>query len=355
MKKGKWIWLLMVVAILTGCSNATTFNFEEFVDRYPDEYTTEAEVEPEIETESEGVEEESEKVLYKTELVVSVDENQRIYQYCVFGDVLAYASKNGDKTDIHWVSISEETDELIKEVDGEIDKLICCENRIAWLMYNEEFDRSEVYIYENGRTINCIELQEREICWDDICFTQDYLIAYSWTAGAGVYTYDLDNGYIACALYYNDFIPGSQIIVSAEGVISVVTELVEWINVQTYDDNGGILYEKAIEGYLEDIQISKELLLWHDSEYEEIKIEIIETGSVYSVENVEEVCISGKWMFYSSGSTIEVSDVYRVATYWSMELDGKLGDFCNGDIGQIYYTEENGKENEMTIEIFTMK
>ena len=353
MKKGKWIWLLMVVALLSGCSNATTFDFDEFVDRYPDEYTTATEPE-EIETED-GWYEEADEVLYKTELVVSVDENQRIYQHCVFGDVLTYASKNGDKTDIHWVSISEETDDLIKEVDGEIDKLICYENRIAWLIYNEEFDRTEVYMYENGRTIQCTELQDMEIQWDSICFIYDYLIAYNWTSGGGVYAYDISNGYTSCILNYGDFVPGSQIIVSSEAVFSVVTDLNDCINIQSYDGSGTLMYERAIEAYMDSIQVSTDLLLWQSTEDEDITIENVATKETYNVGNVSEICISGKWMFYSMGSTIDVFDVYRATTYWSMELDGDVGDLCNGDIGQIYYAEENGVENERTIVIFTMK
>lgn len=351
MKKAKRIWLLMVVAMLTGCSNATTFDFDEFVERYPDEYTEATDPE-ESETDDIGVGEANE-VLYKTELVVNANEDERIYQYCVFGDTLSYASKNGDKTDIYWVSISEETEEQVWEVDGEIETLICSDRCLAWTKYNEKFDLSEVYIYENGRTIRCSKLEKIGLRWDGIVLVEDYLIVYNWSYGGGVIAYDINNGYISDILSYEDFVPNSRLVVSFEGVFGVVTDLNDLLNVQVFNINGGKLYECAIEAHMDSILVSKELLLWRNCEDDRLFIEFYETREFYSIGNLEEVCVSGKWLFYEQSENVIVIDVYRDGLYWEMDTDDGWSNFISGDIGQMYYSK--GNETERIITVYTIK
>ena len=365
MKKRYWLGLLMAGVVLAGCNNASTFDFNEFVDQYPTFTQPPTMTLPWNTTEvpttvvEENVTKESEtnqpvhdvETLYRHTVKIQLGEGKSIEDVCVTGDMVVYLVESIEENSVYITSASKGGDELIFSTRKNIADIACDEGRIVWCTYNDEVGLEETYLYEEGN-INILNNMKNIERVNTIDIDGDYVLGFS--GNFHTYTYDIvndklteipidSNGYLydyVCRWDYEDGYGGFAC---------------EANHIKIKDVYGNVVYEKQLEHIALNYNGNKNMIAKACGSGDNVFVDSL-NGEDYSIKFAgDEVMVTGNWVFMwnTMRNTLKVFNPIYPELIWEMypaELD-TYG--IKADKGQLVFSR--GDDNTRTITVYTME
>ena len=372
MKKRRWLCLLMVGAILTGCNNASTFDFNEFVDQYPTtaapQPTEPVSVVPqEIETmEQEDVRE----TLFKQTMKIKLKRGKDIVDVCVSGDMVAYLVEDSQASYVYLTSLYKGGEELIYQTTENymIFGLNSDGDRIIWESYSDMDESRKICIYEKGEYGGALTTIDATIdIWENVCgvtnvdIDGDYIFGYLGSFHA--YTYNMVTNEFLVKYSQEEM---DNIMVNSEKLEYIMRPFENGYGVfvqaqdgvcygiKCVDVYGNVVYEKKNTDELIHAYSANENMIVSENVFgNKVNVECVD-GNKYDIAFIaSDVLVNGDWvfMFNVNNEKLRVFNPHFLGMFWEMDVDN-IGVLELGDNGQI--VSLSGAANEAIITVYTM-
>ena len=360
MKKISLLCVIMTMLMLVGCSNASTFDFDEFVNQYPTNKPIET-IEDETTIKwvdggyipkptTDEVIDNGKGILYR--YFLNLDAGYRyVSGMDVYGDVIAYRAQSEGDYFIYRTTIFDEGKEQLYKTMDTIYSVACGENIIIWGSYNYDKTKWEVYVYENEEIYTISQLEKIEGI-TDLDVDGDYLIGYEY--GALSYIYNMTTEKVVFRNDYEDKEPMEYVLRKYEDGYGMFYSEDEK-RIRCLDVLGNVIYETEIDGRIYDYSANKDLIAYNDKDNQEVHVER-RNGDSYTVKyDATNIIVSGKWVFMcnSEEGTLKVFSPDYPGLIWEMEYPGEMGMFDAGDKNQVFVGKQVDKGYNITV--YTMK
>ena len=370
MKKRYWLGLLMAGVVLAGCNNASTFDFDEFVEQYP---TTSAPISTEpasvVPQEIETVEQESvTETLFKQTMKIKLKRGKEIVDVCVSGDMVAYLVEDSEASYVYLSSLYKGGEELIYQTteDYMIFGLNSDGDRIIWESYSDMDESRKICIYEKGEYGGALTIIDATIgIWEDVCgvtdidIDGDYIFGYLGSFHA--YTYNMVTNEFLVKYSQEEM---DNIMVNSEKLeyimrpfengYGVFVQAQDGINyeIKCVDIYGNVVYEKNTNNVYK-YSANEKMIVSLNTFGNKVNIDCVD-GNKYDISfAASDILVNGEWtfMFNFNNEKLKVFNPQFPSLIWEMDADN-VGVLELGDKGQI--VSLYGAANEAIITVYTM-